>query len=158
MPIETMWYSSNNVTAFYIEHEKKSGDGMGYTWMDLTTNNQDTVGTILALGFQWNSPSNWAVPSDDSDKWIVTQVLIWEAIANHAFKQGNGLYGVESGVDADMQMISTHAHNPTKFMEYYRDLKKRLNDYLKVPSFASKEAVKPKPSPCAGMDPNISPR
>lgn len=142
MPVETMRFGSNNVAAYCLEHSKESGDGMGYTWMDLTTNNQDTVGTILALGFQWNSPSNWAVPSDDSDKWIVTQVLIWEAIANHAFKQGNGLYGVESGVDADMQMISTHAHNPSKFMEYYRDLKKRLNDYLKVPSFASKEASK----------------
>ncbi len=53
--------------------------------------------------------------------------------------RGNGLYGVKSGVDDDMQMISAHAHNPTKFMEYYRDLKKRLNDYMKVPSLASKE-------------------
>ncbi|WP_217959090.1 VaFE repeat-containing surface-anchored protein [Acutalibacter muris] len=142
MPIETMRYGSNNVAAFCIEHEKESGSGMGYTWMDLSTNNQETLGTILALGFQWNAASPWAVPSDNSDKWVVTQVLIWETIAGHAFLQGNGLIGIESGVDADMQMISAHAYNPTKFMEYYRDLKKRLNDYFKVPSFANKEASK----------------
>ncbi len=142
MPIETMRYGSNNVAAFCIEHEKESGSGMGYTWMDLSTNNQETLGTILALGFQWNAASPWAVPSDNSDKWVVTQVLIWETIAGHAFLQGNGLIGIESGVDADMQMISSHAYNPTKFMEYYRDLKKRLNDYFKVPSFANKEASK----------------
>ncbi len=88
MPVETMRFGSNDVAAYCLEHAKGSSDGMGYTWMDLSINNQDTVGTILALGFQWNSPSNWAVPSDNSDKWIVTQVLIWEAIANHAFKQG----------------------------------------------------------------------
>lgn len=142
MPIETMRYGSNNVAAFCIEHEKESGSGMGYTWMDLSTNNQETLGTILALGFQWNASSPWGVPSDNSDKWVVTQVLIWETIAGHAFLQGNGLIGIESGVDADMQMISAHAYNPTKFMEYYRDLKKRLNNYYKVPSFANKEASK----------------
>ena len=142
MPIETMRYGSNNVAAFCIEHEKESGSGMGYTWMDLSTNNQETLGTILALGFQWNASSPWGVPSDNSDKWVVTQILVWETIAGHAFVQGNGLIGIESGVDADMQMISAHAYNPTKFMEYYRDLKKRLNDYFKVPSFANKEASK----------------
>lgn len=138
MPIETMRYGSNNVAAYCIEHAKESGDGMGYTWMDLSTNNQETLGTILALGFQWNSPTVWAVPSDNCDKWIVTQVLIWETIAGNAFVQGNGLIGIKPGVDDDMQMISAHAYNPTKFMQYYRDLKQKLNDYLKVPSFASK--------------------
>ncbi len=142
MPIETMRYGSNNVAAFCIEHEKESGSGMGYTWMDLSTNNQETLGTILALGFQWNAASPWGVPSDNSDKWVVTQVLIWETIAGNTFVQANGLIGVKDGVDADMEMISAHAYNPTKFLQYYRDLKKRLNDYFKVPSFANKEASK----------------
>lgn len=75
MPIETMRYGSNNVAAFCIEHEKESGSGMGYTWMDLSTNNQETLGTILALGFQWNAASPWVVPSDNSDKWVVTQIM-----------------------------------------------------------------------------------
>ena len=141
-PIETMRFGSNNVAAHCIEHEKESGSGMGYTWMDLSTNNQETLGTILALGFQWNAASPWGVPSDNSDKWVVTQVLIWETIAGNAFVQANGLIGIKSGVDADMEMISSHAYNPTKFMQYYRDLKKRLNDYFKVPSFANKEASK----------------
>lgn len=89
-PVETMKFGSNNVAAYCLEHAKESGDGMGYTWMDLTTNNQETVGTILALGFQWNSPTVWAVPSDNSDKWVVTQLLIWETIAGHAFVQAMG--------------------------------------------------------------------
>lgn len=142
MSIITMKYDGKHVAGYCLEHEKESGDGMGYTWMDLSTKNQETIGTILALGFRWNASSPYAARSDDSDKWLVTQVLIWETIAGHAFAQANGLIGVESGVDDDMQMISAHAHNPAKFMEYYRDLKKRLNDYFKVPSFASKEASK----------------
>ncbi|WP_322201206.1 SpaA isopeptide-forming pilin-related protein [Acutalibacter intestini] len=113
-----------------------------HTWMDLTTGNQETIGTILALGFQWNASGPYAARSDDSDKWLVTQVLIWETVAGNAFVQANGLIGIKAGVDDDMQMISASAHNPTKFMQYYRDLKKRLNDYFKVPSFASKEAAK----------------
>ena len=140
MSVITMKYGGKHVAGYCLEHEKESGDGMGYTWMDLTTSNQETIGTILALGFQWNSSSPYAARSDDSDKWLVTQVLIWETVAGHAFVQGNGLIGIKAGVDDDMQMISAHAHNPTKFMQYYRDLKKRLNDYFKVPSFASKEA------------------
>ena len=142
MPIETMRYGSNNVAAFCIEHEKESGSGMGYTWMDLSTNNQETLGTILALGFQWNSSSVWTVPSDNSDKWAVTQALIWETIAGNAFVQANGLIGIKPGVDDDMQMISSHAYNPAKFMEYYRELKQKLTDYLKVPSFANKDPNK----------------
>ena len=142
MSVITMKYGGKHVAGYCLEHEKESGDGMGYTWMDLTTGNQETIGTILALGFQWNASGPYAARSDDSDKWLVTQVLVWETVAGNAFVQANGLIGIKAGVDDDMQMISAHAHNPTKFMEYYRDLKKRLNDYLKVPSFANKEPGK----------------
>ena len=142
MSVITMKYDGKHVAGYCLEHEKESGDGMGYTWMDLTTGNQETIGTILALGFQWNASGPYAARSDDSDKWLVTQVLIWETVAGNAFVQANGLIGIKSGVDDDMQMISAHAHSPTKFMQYYRDLKKRLNDYFKVPSFANKEAGK----------------
>ncbi len=142
MSVITMKYDGKHVAGYCLEHEKESGDGMGYTWMDLTTGNQETIGTILALGFQWNASGPYAARSDDSDKWLVTQVLIWETVAGNAFVQANDLIGIKSGVDDDMQMISAHAHNPTKFMQYYRDLKKRLNDYFKVPSFANKEAGK----------------
>ena len=142
MSVITMKYGGKHVAGYCLEHEKESGDGMDYTWMDLTTGNQETIGTILALGFQWNASGPYAARSDDSDKWLVTQVLIWETVAGNAFVQANGLIGIKSGVDDDMQMISGHAHNPTKFMQYYRDLKKRLNDYFKVPSFANKEASK----------------
>ena len=137
-----MKYGGKHVAGYCLEHEKESGDGMGYTWMDLTTGNQETIGTILALGFQWNASGPYAARSDDSDKWLVTQVLVWETVAGNAFVQANGLIGIKAGVDDAMQMISAHAHNATKFMQYYRDLKKRLNDYFKVPSFANKEPGK----------------
>ena len=42
-PVETMKFGSNNVAAYCLEHAKESGDGMGYTWMDLTTNNQENL-------------------------------------------------------------------------------------------------------------------
>ncbi|NBJ90133.1 VaFE repeat-containing surface-anchored protein [Acutalibacter sp. 1XD8-36] len=142
MPAKTMLINGTNVAAYCLEHEKGATGGTPYTWVDLSVNAQDTVGTIMALGFQWNAPDFWVGPSDNGDKWAVTQLLIWETINGHAFMQGDGLFGVEAAVDADMEKCAPHAYNPTKFLEYYRDLKKRLNDYMKVPSFASKEPDK----------------
>ncbi len=139
MPAKTMLINGTNIAAYCLEHEKGATGGTPYTWTDLTVNAQDTVGTIMALGFQWNAADFWAGPSDNGDKWAVTQLLIWETINGHAFMQGDGLFGVEAAVDEDMEKCAPHAYNPTKFLEYYRDFKKRLNDYMKVPSFASKE-------------------
>ena len=139
LPAKTMLMNGTNIAAYCLEHQKGATGGTPYTWVDLSVNAQDTVGTILALGFQWNASDFWFGPSDNGDKWAVTQLLIWETINGHAFMQGNGLFGVEAAVDADMEKCAPHAYNPTKFMEYYRDLKKRLNDYMKVPSFASKD-------------------
>lgn len=142
MPAKTMLINGTNVAAYCLEHEKGATGGTPYTWTDMSVNAQDTVGTIMALGFQWSAADFWTGPSDNGDKWAVTQLLIWETINGHAFMQGNGLFGVEAAVDADMEKCAPHAYNPTKFLEYYRDLKKRLNDYMKVPSFANKDAAK----------------
>jgi len=142
MPAKTMLINGTNVAAYCLEHEKGATGGTPYTWTDMSVNAQDTVGTIMALGFQWSAADFWIGPSDNGDKWAVTQLLIWETINGHAFMQGNGLFGVEAAVDADMEKCAPHAYNPTKFLEYYRDLKKRLNDYMKVPSFANKDAAK----------------
>ena len=142
LPAKTMLINGTNVAAYCLDHEKGATGGTPYTWADMTVNAQDTVGTIMALGFQWSAADFWNGPSDNGDKWAVTQLLIWETINGHAFMQGNGLFGVEAAVDADMEKCAPHAYNPTKFLEYYRDLKKRLNDYMKVPSFANKEPAK----------------
>jgi hypothetical protein len=139
MPAKTMLINGTNIAAYCLEHEKGATGGTPYTWEDMPVRAQDTVGTIMALGFQWNAADFWAGPSDNGDKWAVTQLLIWETINGHAFMQGDGLFGVEAAVDEDMEKCAPHAYNPTKFLEYYRDFKKRLNDYMKVPSFASKE-------------------
>ena len=142
LPAKTMLINGTNVAAYCLDHEKGATGGTPYTWTDLSVNAQDTVGTILALGFQWSAADFWNGPSDNGDKWAVTQLLIWETINGHAYMQGDGLFGVEAAVDADMEKCAPHAYNPTKFLEYYRDLKKRLNDYMKVPSFANKSADK----------------
>lgn len=140
MPAKTMLINGTNIAAYCLEHEKPASGGTHYTWEDIPVKAQDTVGTILALGFQWKAADFWVGPSDNGDKWAVTQLLIWETINGHAFMQGDGLFGVEAAVDEDMERCAPYAYNPTKFLEYYRDLKKRLNDYMKVPSFASKKA------------------
>ena len=132
MPAKTMLINGTNIAAYCLEHEKGATGGTPYTWEDMPVKAQDTVGTIMALGFQWNAADFWAGPSDNGDKWAVTQLLIWETINGHAFMQGDGLFGVEAAVDADMEKCAPHAYNPTKFLEYYRDFKKRLNDYMKV--------------------------
>ncbi len=139
MPAKTMLVNGTNIAAYCLEHEKGATGGTPYTWEDMKVEAQDTVGTIMALGFQWNAADFWHGPSDNGDKWAVTQLLIWETINGHAFMQGDGLFGVEAAVDADMEKCAPHAYNPTKFLEYYRDLKKRLNEYMKIPSFADKE-------------------
>ena len=35
---------------------------------------------------------------------------------------------------------AAYAHDPSGFKAYYADIKKRLNEYLKIPSFAGKTA------------------
>ena len=141
MPAKTMLINGTNIAAYCLQHEKGATGGTPYTWEDIPVKAQETVGTIMALGFQWSAADFWTGPSDNGDKWAVTQLLIWETINGHAFMQGDGLFGVEAAVDADLEKCAPHAYNPTKFLEYYRDLKKRLNEYMKIPAFADKEPV-----------------
>jgi hypothetical protein len=102
LPAKTMLLNGTNIAAYCLEHEKGATGGTPYTWTDMSVNAQDTVGTIMALGFQWSAADFWTGPSDNGDKWAVTQLLIWETINGHAYMQGNGLFGVEAAVDADM--------------------------------------------------------
>lgn len=44
------------------------------------------------------------------------------------------------GNDADINKAAPYAYNPSSFKSYYEEIKKKLNDFLKIPSFASKEA------------------
>lgn len=142
MPAKSMLYNGSCVAAYCIDQELGATADQPYTWSNLTKNNQDTIGTILAVGFQWSAPDFWHGPSDNGDKWAVTQLLVWEAVKNHIFLQGNGLYGIEAAVDTDFEQIANYAYNPAKFRAYYKEVKEKLNDYMKVPSFASKEPGK----------------
>lgn len=144
MPAKTMVVGGTHMAAYCLEHQKGASSDVPYTWMDLSYTAQDTIGTILALGFRWTSSSYWTGPSDNGDKWAVTQMLVWEALNGHITLK-NGVYSVDSGVDADMQKCAPYAYNATRFMEYYQSVKKRLIDYMKVPSFASKEPGKATP-------------
>ena len=118
MPAKTMVTGGTHVAAYCLEHQKGASSDTPYTWMDLSVTSQDAIGTILALGFQWNGGSYWHGPSDEGDKWAVTQMLVWEAISGHISLQ-NGLYSVAQGVDADMERCAPHAHNSAKFLEYW---------------------------------------
>ncbi len=138
LPAKTMLSGGTHIAAYCLDAHLGATDGTGYTWSSLSKNNQETIGTILALGFQWNSSGVWSGPSDNADKWAVTQILIWEAMSNNIILQANGLFGVKSGVDTDMNKAATCAYNPSGFKAYYADVKKKLNDYLKIPSFAGK--------------------
>ncbi|WP_217960038.1 thioester domain-containing protein, partial [Acutalibacter muris] len=140
LPAKTMLSGGTHIAAYCLDAHLGATDGTGYTWSDLSKNNQDTIAAILALGFQWNSSSVWSGPSDNADKWAVTQILVWEAAANNIFLQANGLYGVKSSVDADINKAAACAYNPSGFKSYYEGIKKKLNDFMKIPSFASKES------------------
>ena len=61
----------------------------------------------------------WSGPSANADKWAVTQILVWEAAANNIFLQANGLYGVKSSVDADINKAAPCAYSPSGFKSYY---------------------------------------
>lgn len=138
LPAKTMLSGGTHVAAYCLDAHLGATDGTNYTWSSLSKSNQEVIGTILALGFQWNSSGVWSGPSDNGDKWAVTQILIWEAMANNIILQANGLFGVKSGVDTDINKAAAYAHNPSGFKTYYADIKKKLNDYLKIPSFAAK--------------------
>ena len=140
LPAKTMLSGGTHIAAYCLDAHLGATDGTGYTWSDLSKNNQNTIAAILALGFQWNSSSVWSGPSANADKWAVTQILVWEAAANNIFLQANGLYGVKSSVDADINKAAPCAYSPSGFKSYYEDLKKKLNDFMKIPSFASKSA------------------
>lgn len=135
-----MLSGGTHIAAYCLDAHLGATDGTGYTWSDLSKNNQNTIAAILALGFRWNSSSVWSGPSDNADKWAVTQILVWEAAANNIFLQANGLYGVKSSVGADINRAAPYAYNPSGFKSYYEAIKKKLNDFMKIPSFASKEA------------------
>ena len=138
LPGKTLLSGGTHIAAYCLDAELGATDGTSYTWSSLSKNNQDTIGAILALGFQWSGSSFWSGPSDNADKWAVTQILVWEAMKNHIFLQANGLYGVESSVDADIDKAASHAYNPSGFKSYYTSIKQKLNDFMKIPSFASK--------------------
>ena len=140
LPGKTMLAGGLHVAAYCLDAHLGATDGTDYTWSSLSKDNQYTIAAILALGFQWNSSSIWSGPSDNADKWAVTQLLVWEAMANNLTLQANGLFGVKSGVDADMNKAAACAYNPSGFRSYYEGIKKKLNNFLKIPSFASKTA------------------
>ncbi len=140
LPAKTMLSGSTHTAAYCLDAHLGATDGANYTWSDLSKNNQNTIAAILALGFRWNSSSVWSGPSDNADKWAVTQLLVWEAAANNIFLQANGLYGVKDSVDADINKAATHAYNPSGFKSYYESIKKKLNEFRKIPSFAGKNA------------------
>lgn len=97
LPAKTLLTGGKHIAAYCLDEHLGATDGMDYTWSSLSKSNQEVIGTILALGFQWNSSSMWSGPSDNGDKWAVTQILIWEAMANNIILQANGLFGVKSG-------------------------------------------------------------
>lgn len=129
--------------AYCLNQERSAFNGTDYTWETAEQNGKtDIVGTIIALGFQYtgqpggNPPTPWG-RGDSNDKWAVTQILVWAALNGHIFVQANHLIGIEAMVDADMQRASQYAYNPSGFIGYYNNLKKKLKDFRQIPSFAS---------------------
>ncbi|WP_322204114.1 MSCRAMM family protein, partial [Acutalibacter intestini] len=142
MPAKSMLYNGKCIAAYCLDQDLGATADQPYTWADVSKTGQETIAAILAVGFQWNAPDFWHGPSDEGDKWAVTQLLVWEAVKNHVKLQSNGLYSIDAAVDADFEQIAPYTYNATKFLAYYREVKQKLTDFMKIPSFASKEASK----------------
>ena len=142
MPAKSMLYNGKCIAAYCLDQDLGATADQPYTWADVSKTGQETIAAILAVGFQWNAPDFWHGPSDEGDKWAVTQLLVWEAVKNHVKLQSNGLYSIDAAVDADFEQIAPYTYNSTKFLAYYREVKQKLTDFMKIPSFASKEASK----------------
>ncbi len=142
MPAKSMLYNGKCIAAYCLDQDLGATVDQPYTWADVSKTGQETIGAILAVGFQWSAPDFWHGPSDEGDKWAVTQLLVWEAVKNHVKPQSNGLYSIDAAVDADFEQIAPYTYNATKFLAYYREVKQKLTDFMKIPSFASKEASK----------------
>lgn len=142
MPAKSMLYNGKCIAAYCLDQDLGATADQPYTWADVSKTGQETIAAILAVGFQWSAADFWHGPSNEGDKWAVTQLLVWEAVKNHVKLQSNGLYSIDAAVDADFEQIAPYTYNSTKFLAYYREVKQKLTDFMKIPSFASKEASK----------------
>lgn len=129
--------------AYCLQSERGATEGNGYTWETAEqTGQSDVIGTIIALGFQYvgqptgSPPTPWG-RGDSNDKWLVTQLLVWAATKGHITIGKNHLINFEAAVDADMAKVAPYTYNSANFLAYYRQLKQRVIDSRKIPSFAS---------------------
>lgn len=129
--------------AYCLQHERGALEGNSYTWETAEqTGQSDVIGTIIALGFQYvgqptgNPPTPWG-KGDSNDKWLVTQLLVWATTKGHISIGSNHLINFEAAVDADMEKVAPYTYNSANFLAYYRQLKQRIIDSRKIPSFAS---------------------
>lgn len=127
--------------AYCLDKELGYQAGAGHTTAGTTIDDikglkRETIGFILANGFQWNSGSIWS--QTDNDQWLVTQLLIWAAKDGKiTIDKATHQISVPKSIRSDIVKISSKVYNSSGFTAYYDSLVLKLEKVRKIPSFCS---------------------
>lgn len=127
--------------AYCLDKELGYQAGAGHTTTGTTIDDirglkRETIGFILANGFQWNSGSIWS--QTDNDHWLVTQLLIWAAKDGKiTIDKATHQISVPKSIRSDIVKISSKVYSPSGFTAYFDSLVLKLEKVRKIPSFCS---------------------
>lgn len=127
--------------AYCLDKELGYQAGAGHTTAGTTIDDikglkRETIGFILANGFQWNSGSVWS--QTDNDHWLVTQLLIWAAKDGKiTIDKNTHQITVPKSIRTDIQKVSSKVYNSSGFTAYFDSLVLKLEKVRKIPSFCS---------------------
>ncbi len=128
-------------TAFCIEPgvSLHSGDTLkeasSKTWKALSDNKKKAIGLALLYGYQGNKKN---LKGSDDEKWLATQVLVWEFVAGSRKATGN--FKRENTTVYHLFFGSTHANKGTA--EVYDQIVDLMTEHNTIPSFMSEDKEK----------------
>jgi len=128
-------------TAYCIEPgvSLHSGDQLkeasSKTWKALSDNKKKAIGLALLYGYQGNKKN---LKGSDDEKWLATQVLVWEFVAGS--RKATGKFKRENTTVYHLFFGSTHANKGTA--EVYDQIVNLMTEHNTIPSFMSEDKDK----------------
>lgn len=128
-------------TAFCIEPgvSLHSGDTLkeasSKTWKALSDNKKKAIGLALLYGYQGNKKN---LKGSDDEKWLATQVLVWEFVAGS--RKATGSFKRENTTVYHLFFGSTHANKGTEAV--YEQIVDLMQEHNTIPSFMSEDKEK----------------
>ncbi|MGF6990522.1 putative surface anchored protein [Lachnospiraceae bacterium PM6-15] len=129
----------NGQTAFCIQPGVRlyNGDQVresaSATWNALSEHQQKAIGLSLLYGYQGN---RGALSGSDDEKWVATQILVWEFATG--FREATGNYNQNNGTLYNIHFGPNYGNAGTKVA--YNQILSMMQNHNKIPSFMSGNA------------------